>query len=130
MERNTLQKSVIYDTAISMNHPSADEVFAEIHKKYAGISRSTVYRVLNGLAESGRLRKLYMGTTADRFDFSLDEHTHVVCRKCGRVADVARKGFEVVKNPPENLSGYIIDNVNITYSGLCPKCINNNLGGN
>ncbi len=127
MERNTLQKNVIYKTVISMDHPSADEVYKEVQRKYPGISRATVFRVLAGLSDKGKIRKIGMADTADRYDFMLDEHSHVVCRTCGRVADVARGGFESISRPSENLSGFLIESFTVTYSGLCPECVKNHI---
>lgn len=124
MERNTLQKNVIYDTVISMDHPSADEVYQEVQKNYPGISRATVFRVLAGLSDKGKIQKINIADTADRYDFMLNEHSHIVCRMCGRVADVARVGFDSVSRPPENLSGFLIESFTVTYSGLCPECAN------
>ena len=122
MERNTLQKNVIYDTVISMDHPSADEVCKTIRQKYPSISRATVFRVLSGLSDKGKIQKIHIADTADRYDFTLAEHSHVVCRKCGKVADVAREGFGEIRKPAENLSGFLIESFTVTYSGLCPDC--------
>ena len=60
-------------------HPSPDEVYKEVHNLHPSISRATVYRVLNKLADKGELLKVHMPNTADRFDFRTDNHIHMFC---------------------------------------------------
>ena len=63
-----------------------------------------------------------MTGTADRYDFSLAPHSHIVCRCCGRVEDVSFMDFEVVSQPAENLSGFEIEDCDVIYRGVCPEC--------
>ena len=55
-ERNTLQKKVILDELkYLMGHPTADQIYQQIHKKYPTISRATVFRNLKMLAEQEKV---------------------------------------------------------------------------
>ena len=52
-KRNTPQKGIILDTLCRMrSHPTAGELYEEIHRLYPSISRSTVYRALERASRS------------------------------------------------------------------------------
>ena len=52
--RNTIQKKLVHEALLRLNnHPTAEEIFAEVGSVYTQISRGTVYRILNQLAEQG-----------------------------------------------------------------------------
>ncbi len=54
MARNTVQQDIISAAVKSMrNHPSPNEVFEDVRRRYPNIGRATVYRVLNRLADRG-----------------------------------------------------------------------------
>ena len=50
-----------------------------------------------------------------------DNHQHIVCRRCGTVADA-----DCATGPPclEPLTsaGFAIDRAEVTFWGLCPRC--------
>lgn len=59
VQRNTLQKEIVKRTVKGMrNHPSAQEVYNEVLRHYPGISKATVYRILNLLSESGEILRV------------------------------------------------------------------------
>ena len=69
--RNTFQKTAVFEMLQEMHdHPSADRVYERVRERYPNISRSTVYRILNQLAERGAVYKVMMPGAADRFDFN------------------------------------------------------------
>lgn len=122
MERNTLQRSIVLKTVTGMrNHPSADMVFERIARDYPGIGRATVFRLLRSLAEEGLVQKLCMSTTADRFDFTLTPHAHIVCRCCGRVEDYPEPQ-EHLASLPKTFEGFDIEHKDIIYRGVCSEC--------
>ena len=121
-ERNTLQKRIVHETLIEMcNHPTADEVVAEVQSSYPSISRATVYRILNKLADSGEALRIRINNGADHFDHQTFPHYHVHCSECGKVADVAMPVEELVDMLTDT-SGYKISGYSLQFDGLCPEC--------
>ena len=52
--RNTIQRALVLEAVNRLQcHATADEIYAEIAKEHPHISRATVYRNLNLLAELG-----------------------------------------------------------------------------
>jgi Fur family ferric uptake transcriptional regulator len=47
-------------------------------------------------------------------------HPHIVCRRCGAVADCT------LEQPPylqaASSTGFVIDGADVTFRGLCPRC--------
>ena len=58
-ERRTVQKDMIYTALQELhNHPTAEQVCAHVRRRCPTISRATVYRVLNGMAEKGSVLRI------------------------------------------------------------------------
>ncbi len=87
--RNTIQKDLVRNAVYEMKDMlQANEVYEFLKKEYPTIGKGTVYRNLDILVEEGALRKVEVSEGPNRFDFSLKNHYHVRCAKCGEVSDV------------------------------------------
>lgn len=47
---------------------------------------------------------------------------HIVCRRCGAVADVARVAGRAPCLDPSAAAGYVIEKADVTFWGLCARC--------
>jgi Fe2+ or Zn2+ uptake regulation protein len=70
------------------DHPSADEVFARVKKRFPMVSRATVYNTLNVLVEKGLLRALVLAEGKVVFDPKTDAHHHFIDDTSGTIHDV------------------------------------------
>ena len=123
-ERNTVQKALIYEALCRLaNHPTADEVYAEVHKNSPSISRATVYRVLNQFSDNGRVLRFGVYGGADHYDHNTHRHYHVQCTRCGRVSDVDMPYMNGLEETAQRGSGYSVTGYTIEFSGVCPECI-------
>lgn len=60
-KRNTIQKQLVLDAVFRLaNHPTAEEVYAEVARSHPTVSKATVYRNLGSLSEDGLLRHIKM----------------------------------------------------------------------
>ena len=123
-KRNTLQKRIVSDVFFSMNnHPSAGMVYEAVQEKYPSISRATVYRLLAEAAEEGTIQRLKLTDANDRYDFTISNHYHVVCRECGAVADVkANVDDNAIANCAVGCEGFEIEKCHVEFVGVCEKC--------
>jgi Fur family iron response transcriptional regulator len=76
-------------------HPSADQVFARVKKRFPMISRATVYNTLHLLARHGLLRELVLSEGKVVFDPKMDAHHHFIDEETGRIEDVPWEAVEV-----------------------------------
>ena len=122
-ERNTRQKSIIYDTLCCLdNHPTADCVYEAVHERYPAISRAKVYRVLNRFADNGVIQKVGVNRGADHFDHRVHPHYHICCTRCGRMSDVELPYMAELERRVGDCRGYRITGCSVQFDGVCPEC--------
>ena len=126
-KRNTIQRTIVLEMVNSLkNHATADMVHDEVIKTHPSISRGTVYRNLNCLAESGEIRKVEVPNGADRFDHRIVKHYHTKCSRCGKVLDVEMEYMENLEKSIKNSSGFEFNSHDIMFSGICLACKDSN----
>ncbi len=121
-ERQTMQKIVIYETLKVLDHPTAKEVYIKLQEKYPTISRATVFRVLGGFAQNGRATELRFSGTDCRYDYNVEPHFHVHCKKCGRVADVFLPELLGVGEEVKSACGFTVEGCTVEFFGCCESC--------
>lgn len=122
-KRNTIQCTLVYEAVNKLQcHATADEIYNAIVQEHPNISRGTVYRNLNRLAEMGEIRKMEIPGGADRFDHRCHEHYHARCVKCGRVFDVEMEYIAGLEKQIRDAHGFEITGHDIMFKGICPEC--------
>ena len=121
-ERQTKQKQIIYDALMTLDHPTATEVYGYVHEKHPHVSRATVFRVLGGFSTSGRALELRAAGNEVRYDYNVEPHHHAHCTGCGRLADVCveglpKGGLRATTDCDFDLSGYSVE-----FFGICSNC--------
>lgn len=124
MEKYSKQREEILNILKELyTHPTAEEIFVLVKKQNENISRGTVYRNLKFLEEKGEIIKISIGDGQERYDFSRDIHSHVVCKKCKKVFDIYYKfdNDDISKYIKEK-TGLKFSSYNITIKGICSDC--------
>jgi Fe2+ or Zn2+ uptake regulation protein len=122
MERQTKQKTMIYDTLTKLDHPTATEVYNDLHVREPSVSRATVFRVLGGFVASGKAREIRVAGTDVRYDFTVAPHSHVRCTRCGKVADVWLKNAAFLEEDLRAGNGFEVESYSVEFYGVCPHC--------
>jgi len=123
MRRNTIQAGLVLEAVRKLqSHATADEVYREIVREHPHISRGTVYRNLNRLAQAGEIRKIELSGGAERFDHRCHDHCHVRCEKCGRVFDVDMEFVPGLEKKIRDPHGFQFTGYDIIFKGICPVC--------
>ena len=121
--RNTIQKDLVRNAVYEMKRDvSANEVYEFIKEAYPAIGKGTVYRNLDILVEEGALRKVEVSEGPNRFDFTLKNHYHVRCVKCGEVSDVDMDEIPDLMKKIHDTHGIEFLDYDISFKGICPKC--------
>lgn len=121
--RRTPQRLAVYRAlARHPGHPTADAVHRDLRRTMPSLSLATVYRTLESLAREGFVRRVGGGEGGGRFDANPLPHQHLVCRACGRLADVAYGPLSDVPVPRGELAGFLPEGLDIRIIGLCPRC--------
>ncbi len=100
-------------------HPSAEDVYNALKDRFPSMSFATVYNTLKVLVEKGMLLELNIDNTKKRFDPFTHPHHHFICKNCGYIHDV-NSSFEIFV--PDELKDFEVNNFQVVFVGLCPKC--------
>ena len=120
--RNTRQRKLVLDAVRqSYNHPTADEIYNAVREQGDKISRGTVYRNLNLLADAGEILSIKT-PGGSRFDRTTEPHAHVICTSCSRVVDVALPFDTELDTEVSELIGWDVTSHYTIFEGLCPDC--------
>jgi Fur family transcriptional regulator, peroxide stress response regulator len=103
----------------SVAHPTADEIYNEVKKSKANLSKMTIYNVLNIFEEKDLVRAVNISEKEVRFDATVNDHAHFKCRKCSSVLDIDVDYSHLKTN---GLQAFDVDRRDVFFYGLCPKC--------
>jgi len=119
----TIQRRAILEALASRkDHPTADQVYEDISNKLKGVSRTTVYRVLETFVSLGIAKKISNPESKARFDADTDRHHHLTCVSCGAVLDLHDPKLNDLQPPPGIESEFEIIDYSITFIGRCANC--------
>jgi Fur family peroxide stress response transcriptional regulator len=102
------------------SHPSAEDIYKSVKKRYTSMSFATVYNTLELLTKEGMLLELTIDTNRKRYDPNTSEHHHIICTSCGTVSDIHQKFNLSVDD--EVSGGFSIKSNHVEFYGLCPSC--------
>ncbi len=120
--RNTRQRQLVLEAVRArVDHPSADEIYLDVRRKDARISRGTVYRNLNILAGSGEITRVET-PSADRYDLRSEPHCHLYCLSCGAVVDAPLSYQREDDRRVAEATGFDVRRHQTVFEGLCPVC--------
>lgn len=119
----TAQRIEILNTLTrSQTHPTAEEVYREVRKKFPTISAATVYKTIQVLKEAGKVQELAFYDKKARFDANMQPHINLVCLRCGSIQDVLDpKVGEFVKQFSSG-SSFDTEGQRIDFYGNCRAC--------
>ena len=121
--RVTAQRLAVLRAVSGAPHVTADAVADAVRDEIGSISLQAVYDVLDVLVEVGLVRRIQPAGSPARFEARVsDNHHHVICRVCGRTADVdCAVGSAPCLTAADDM-GYEIDEAEVIYWGRCPDC--------
>jgi len=105
-------------------HFGAEELTRAIQRRGGSVSRATVYRTLELLAECGIVRKLRLGEERFRYEVTSIEahHDHLVCASCGRVIEFFEKGIEDLQDEICREANFTPFGHTLVIYGRCETC--------
>jgi Fur family peroxide stress response transcriptional regulator len=119
----TIQRRTVFEELDSRrDHPTADQVYEAVHRRLPNLSRTTVYRVLETLVDTGFAQKVHHPDAVVRFDPTTGRHHHLVCESCGRLVDLDDSVVPPVLLPETKDTGFRIRDYSVSFNGLCRTC--------
>jgi Fur family transcriptional regulator, peroxide stress response regulator len=109
--------------ASSEEHPTVEEIYAEVRKKFPTTSIATVYKTIALLKELNEVLELGFPDGSNRYDGNRPyPHPHAICTKCRRIMDPDISSVDELSDEMRKKTGYTISFHRLDFFGLCPEC--------
>jgi Fur family peroxide stress response transcriptional regulator len=119
----TVQRRAVFEAILDReNHPTADGIYDQIKEQVPGISRTTVYRILDTFVQLRLITRICHHSSSARFDPKIHRHHHLVCSHCDTIIDLDDKAVSKVKMPHVKAHGFEVDDYYVHFHGICAKC--------
>ncbi len=117
----TQQRRAVYE-ALSrrQDHPTADQLLADVIPGLPGLSRTSIYRILEALVSMGAARKISHPGAQARFDPRVERHHHLTCNRCHATRDLDDP--ELDRLPLPRTRGFVASDYSVHFGGLCAPC--------
>ena len=115
---------VLVQASNSHEHLTTAEVTERARQGLDGLSIQAVYDCLDVFTDAGLLRRVQLPGAPARYETRVaDNHHHIVCRRCGAMADVDCAVGAAPCLQPDQPDGFIaLDQAEVTYWALCERC--------
>ncbi|TDB69956.1 Fur family transcriptional regulator [Micromonospora sp. KC721] len=121
--RVTRPRLAVLDVLAAGGHLEVDEITRRVRERLDSVSTQAVYDVLGALSRADLARRIEPAGSPARYEARTgDNHHHVVCRSCGKIADVDCAVGAAPCLDPSIAHGFEVDEAEVTFWGLCPTC--------
>jgi len=120
----TAQRLAVLRAVSSHSHCTAEKVAEHVRCEIGTISRQAVYDALGVLVDNGLIRRIQPARSPALYECRVgDNHHHLICRTCGKTADVDCIVGDAPCLTPGDSAGYQIDEAEVIFWGQCPECL-------
>ena len=127
MSYNTRQKELILSLIEERKTDfSIKEIYQELLQRNENVSQTTTYRIIDSLADAGKLRKTLGDDGSVRYQL-LDEcdgigHCYLKCDNCGTIEHVDCAMLSGLVQHIKNEHDFMADKHQIILNGSCKNC--------
>lgn len=110
----------LHDTKTPVDVAEIEDYLA--HMKIEA-NTSTVYRILLNFTELGLTKRIEFLEGKARYELaSLPHHHHIICKKCGLVADIENCDLSYLEKDITTKTSFAVQSHNLEFFGLCEVC--------
>jgi Fur family ferric uptake transcriptional regulator len=107
-------------------HLSTEEIYELVKAKNPDIGLATVYRTLLLLDNMELVYKMDFDDGCSRYELNCNKedhrHHHLICLKCGSVAEVKDDLLESLEEQILEKNGFIVKDHRVKFYGYCSNC--------
>ena len=121
--RVTAGRIAVLSALDAQPHLGVGEITTAMRERLGSASTQAVYDVLGALHAAALIRRVEPAGQPPRYEIQHgDNHHHLMCRECGAMRDVACSIGHSPCLSPSDAAGYVIDEAEVIYWGLCASC--------
>jgi len=122
--RATPQRMAVLAALLAQrSYVTAQDLHASLRRVQPHLGLATVYRTLELMVECGLAESFPQPNNEMRYVFcSARHHHHLVCTRCGLVAEVPGCALQGVEQELERQSHFAISDHALTFFGTCQEC--------
>jgi len=115
--------AIIRILAGSEDHPTVEDIYSQLQRRFPGISQATVYRNIMLIKSLGEVLEIGFAGGSSRYDGRKPyPHPHVVCLKCNKIVDPELDSLRDMTKEITDESGFEIVTYRLDFFGVCPDC--------
>ena len=121
----TNERESILDEVFSFHgHFDPEELLIFMRSKGIRVSRSSLYRTLPLLVESGLIEQVVRNDKHAHYEHihGHEHHDHLICIKCGKVMEVFSPKLEAIQDELCRKNGFDGIRHTLEIKGFCSKC--------
>lgn len=122
--RVTASRRAVIDAMLGSpsHHMTAADVVDAVRADHPDFHESTVYRTLERLTDLGVIARIQIAPGPAVFHLSVGRHQHLVCDRCGTVAEAPADLLDDVAARLRRDHGFTLDPGATPLHGLCAAC--------
>ncbi len=120
--RVTPERFEVMDAALDYDgHFGADDLYIIMKNSNSSISRATVYKTLELLAQCELLSKRHFGENLTRYEssFKRQTHDHLICVDCGRIVEFSDNQMKEIPKKISDQLGFDLESFSFNIFGRC-----------
>lgn len=126
-KRLTPERSIVVEEVFADHeHFDKDQLVARVSQRNDSrrVSRSTVYRTLLDLEDSGLLRKVARTNDRDVYehDYGYPQHDHLICKQCGQLIEFQNEEISDIIEKVAVEHGFRMEGHRLEVLGMCDQC--------
>ncbi len=103
-------------------HPSAEDIYKKVKRRYPTVSFATVYNTLEALKKRKEVVEITIDPERKHYESNITPHHHIVCIICKKIGDVFKDYSKALKLPEEVEGEFIATGNHVHFFGICKKC--------
>jgi Fur family ferric uptake transcriptional regulator len=103
-------------------HLTAEEIITYVQARMPKVNKSTIYRTLQLLEETGCVYKSELGEQSVYHHAEEGHHHHLVCSQCGKTIDCDEDLLAPLEQLLAEKHGFQINFRHMVMTGLCEDC--------
>ncbi len=120
--RMTPQRQLVLDAVRELGHATPEAICVHVQRSAPAVNITTIYRTLDLLEGLELVRHTHLGHGAPSYSTQPHEHVHLVCHRCGEIAEVAPDDLGGLADMLRARHGFELDPAHLALSGLCARC--------